>query len=62
MFITVEEMYELKEQYSKQILELEMKKSVVDEFIAIAEAKAPSDECEVEEVETETEDSELGSV
>jgi hypothetical protein len=60
MFITVEEMYELKEQYSKQILELEMKKAVVDEFIAFAEAKSPIEEVAVEE--TETEDIELGTV
>lgn len=39
MFITVEEMYALKASYEKAIIELEMKKSVVDEFIAIAEAK-----------------------
>lgn len=70
MFITVEEMYALKEQYSKEILELEMKKSVIDDFIRIAEAKEPceseSDEtvdAEYEQQsETATEDTELGNV
>lgn len=56
MFITVEEMYALRAEYDKQILELEMKKSVVGDLIAIAEAKAPvetetENEAETEEVE-----------
>lgn len=53
MYITIEEMYELKNKYSKEILELEMKKAVVDDLIAFAEAKEPckSDEEEVEEIE-----------
>lgn len=60
MFITVEEMYALRAEYDKQILELEMKKAVVGDFIAIAEAKAPVEETVVEE--TEPNDDELGSV
>ena len=54
MYITIEEMYAMKDKYSKEILELEMKKAVVDEFIEFAEAKTPV-VCE-EEVAEETEE------
>jgi hypothetical protein len=49
MCITVEEMNELLAQYDKAIVEYEMKKAVVKDFIAIAEAKEP---CKCEAVET----------
>jgi hypothetical protein len=54
MFMTIEEMYAMKEQYSKEILELEMKKAVVDDFIRFVEAKQPvavEDVCDEEETE-----------
>ena len=51
MYITLEELYDMKNRYSKEILELEMKKAVVDDLIVFAEAKAPVQE-EVEEEET----------
>jgi hypothetical protein len=56
MFLTIEELYAFKEKYESEIKELERKKSVVDEFIAFAEAKevVKSDEELVEEtIETE---------
>ena len=58
MFMTIEEMYAMKEQYSKEILELEMKKAVVDDFIRFVEAKKPvvvEDVCD-EETEVEVEE------
>lgn len=55
MYITVEEMYAMKEKYEKEMLELEMKKSVVEDFIRFAEAKKPVEEA-TEEVETENEE------
>lgn len=61
MYITVEEMYALKAEYDKQILELEMKKAVVGDLIAIAEAKAPVESEEVVETEA-TEESEFVNV
>jgi hypothetical protein len=60
MYITVEELYDLKNKYIKEIIELEMKKAVVDDLISIAEAKKPvvegvcEDEEETEEVVEET--------
>lgn len=48
MCITVEEMRDLYAEYERQIVELEMKKAVVRDFIAIAEAKEPC-KCEREE-------------
>ena len=61
MYITVEEMYALKAEYDKQILELEMKKEVVGDLIAIAEAKATVESEEVVETEA-TEESEFINV
>ena len=61
MFITVEEMYALKAEYDKKILELETKKSVINDFIAIAEAKAPVESEEVVETEA-TEENEFVNV
>lgn len=56
MFITIDELYEMKDKYSREILELEMKKDVVDDLIKYAEAKQVShEEVELEEVETECE-------
>lgn len=54
-------MYALKAEYDKQILELEMKKEVVGDLIAIAEAKAPVESEEVVETEA-TEESEFVNV
>ena len=54
MFITVEEMYAMREEYDKQIVELEMKKSVVNDFIALAEAKEQAKRATEIETETET--------
>jgi hypothetical protein len=54
MFITVEEMYAMREEYDKQIVELEMKKSVVNDFIALAEAKEQAKRAIEIETETET--------
>ena len=51
MCITVTEMYEIRDGYDKQIAELEMKKAVVNDFIAFAESKEACN-CEVEETET----------
>lgn len=58
MIMTVEEMYEFKARYEKEIEELKRKKAVVDEFIAFTEAKGAiedvSQDCEPEDVEEET--------
>lgn len=58
MFLTIEELYAFKEKYESEIKELERKKSVVDEFIAFAEAKevVKSDEEELVEETIETEE------
>ena len=58
MVITLNELYELKNKYNKEIDMLEMKKDVVDDLILIAKAKEPSEvnEEEVEETETEATD------
>lgn len=60
MFLTIEELYAFKEKYEEEIAELQRKKSVVDEFIAFAEAKEVDkseevDETVEEEVETDGE-------
>ncbi len=58
MFLTIEEMYAFKEKYESEIAELERKKSVVDEFIAFAEAKEvvkSEGEIATEEVESDGE-------
>jgi hypothetical protein len=59
MYITIDELYEMKNKYSKEILELEMKKAVIDDLIAFAEAKEVATEEDkeesVEDVEPEAE-------
>lgn len=39
MFISIEEMYDFKAKYEAEIEEIQRKLSVIDEFIAFAEAK-----------------------
>lgn len=67
MFMTVEEMYAFKSKYEAVIEEAQRKLSVIDEFIAFAEAKGtvksePETENEEENVvfdEVETADEEI---
>lgn len=59
MYITIDELYEMKNKYSKEIIELEMKKAVIDDLIAFTEAKEVATEEDkeetVEDVESESE-------
>lgn len=54
MYMTIEEMYAFKNKYEQEILELQRKKAVVDEFIAFAEAK----ECDKSDEQIQSEDAE----
>lgn len=55
MFLTVEEMLELKAKYEKEVRALNAKIAVVDDMVAMAQSKSPVEpEQEETEVETET--------
>ena len=55
MFLTVEEMLELKSCYEKEARAIEAKIAVVDDMVAMAQSKSPvqPEVCETEETETE---------
>jgi hypothetical protein len=59
MFITLEEMEEIKANYEKQIVELNRKVEVVNDFIAIAKEKdyhKSEENAETEEIEAQAEE------
>ncbi len=53
MFLTIEELYALKEQYIDELNKAQAKVAVVGDLIKLAESKVVEPVCEEEAVETE---------